>query len=54
MEIVRLSELVISIPTPARGVTALLSGTLPTFTNFNSHPREGGDVEYLVDSDGNF
>ena len=34
----------ISIPTPARGVTHLTGYTVNRITNFNSHPREGGDT----------
>ena len=34
----------ISIHTPAKGVTKLQVVTLPDSTDFNPHPREGGDV----------
>ena len=43
------NELYISIPTPARGVTLLGFPFVLVLINFNSHPREGGDIKEAAD-----
>ena len=39
---------VISIHTPAKGVTLTASGRVPVITDFNPHPREGGDFDNII------
>ena len=41
------TALLISIPTPAKGVTHSSEAGRSECSYFNSHPREGGDAFYL-------
>ena len=41
---------IISIRTPARGVTIKMAEIMGAFANFNSHPRAGGDSKNTQNS----